>query len=68
MTAPHAKLSIAAAIAVHLDKIADLEGQIGIERASIRRLQGMCKHPNIHKTRDYSGETGTYCPDCGETT
>jgi predicted nucleic acid-binding Zn-ribbon protein len=49
------------------DRIADLEGQIDVARAEIRRLRRRCKHENRFVVT-HQGDTGTYCPDCGETT
>lgn len=51
----------------HRIRIQDLRGLIEAEQAQIGRIQRMCNHPRLRKVT-HQGDTGTYCPDCGETT
>jgi hypothetical protein len=54
-------------VAKHKRKISELravyEGDVGIERAHIKKYQAFCKHPNGYRT-SCMGDTGYHCPDC----
>lgn len=47
------------------DKISELRGAIEVERAYIKVLQMRCKHPDRYAT-SFMGESGSHCPDCGD--